>query len=82
MSNGLTEAQSETLNTTTFLYIHRSNVECWRELSAIAQGDGSPEMSEEQRDAYRLLPGQLDNCQDSYLRIPESARPAHYLLSS
>ena len=50
--------------------VHRDNVETWRDVSAIAHGNGDPTLTDEQRDAYLLLPDLLDTCASSYESIP------------
>jgi len=35
-------------------------------------------LSEEQRDAYMLLPDLIERCQESYHAIPEPDRPLHW----
>jgi len=63
---------------------HRNDVELWREMSVIASAGFPAPLTDAQTQAYALLPYMLDQCKESYARIPVGAqgRPQHYLMTS
>ncbi len=57
---------------------HKGWVELYNETVRLASSTYPEMLSEEQRDAYMLLPDLIERCQESYHAIPEPDRPLHW----
>jgi hypothetical protein len=62
---------------------HADAVRLWQEVSLIAARDYRSKLSDEQVNAYLLLPSLQDCCKEAYARIPVGCpgRPRHYLMT-
>ena len=62
---------------------HANAVRLWQEVSLIAARDYRSRLSDEQVNAYLLLPSLQDCCKEAYARIPVGypGRPRHYLMT-
>lgn len=58
---------------------HADCLELYNDLSSIAAGGYPMPLTEDQRAAYALLPGLIDDCERTWNAIPEDARPVHWL---
>jgi len=59
---------------------HRDAVNLYNEVVTLASKD-YPALTEENRDAYALLPELIAACEVSYFEIDEPSRPLHFLIS-
>ena len=64
-----------------YLRLHKANVQTYREFSAYASAGYPNPLTEDQAEAYKILPSLMDNCRASWEIIPPELRPDHYLLS-
>jgi hypothetical protein len=60
---------------------HEENLMLYREASRIASCAYPAPLTEEQRDAYLLLPSLIELCKDSCDDLDPAERPLHYLLA-
>ena len=60
---------------------HRYAVLAYLELSMFAASGYPAPLTDDQKAAYLTLPFLMDECKESWDRLPEASRPPHYLLS-
>lgn len=58
---------------------HREWVEAYLDTTRIAAAGYPAPLTQDQRDAYGLLPALIDECRKSYYMLPDEIRPIHYL---
>ena len=71
-----------TNRTKTTIEDHREAVATYREISTFAASGYPERLTDEQRDAYSLLPTLMDDCKEKYDALPVESRPNHYLLTA
>ena len=58
---------------------HREWVSAYLDTTRIAAAGYPNPLTQEQKDAYSLLPDLIDECKKSYFMLPPDLRPVHYL---
>ena len=61
---------------------HRDAVLAYLELSMFAASGYPDPLTDDQRAAYLTLPFLMDECKDTWDRLPVDSRPIHYLLAA
>ena len=81
MSPTMTMTKARKTMPTDPVQAHRDAVIAYLELSMFAASGYPAPLSEDKKAAYLTVPYLADECSEAWDRLPEAARPPHYLLS-